>query len=146
MLRDNLTIHTTRREFLARFGLGLGGFALMDLLRAAEPAQPNPFAGVLDKPHFAPKAKRVISLFMSGGPSQLDLFDHKPRLNDLNGQDLPESVRMGQRVTGMTAYQATLPMAGSIFKFAPHGKCGATVSELMPWTAKVVTLPGIGRP
>src|SRR5438067_8160691 len=138
MLRDNLTIHTTRREFLARFGLGLGGFALMDLLRAAEPAQPNPFAGVLDKPHFAPKAKRVISLFMSGGPSQLDLFDHKPRLNDLNGQDLPESVRMGQRVTGMTAHQATLPMAGSVFKFTKHGQCGATVSELLPWTSKVV--------
>ena len=74
---------------------------------------------------------------MSGGPSQLDLFDHKPKLNELNGQDLPASVRMGQRVTGMTGHQATLPLAGSVFKFARHGESGATVSELMPWTAKI---------
>ena len=130
-----LTIHSTRRAFLTRCGLGLGGVALADLLARAEPPK-NPFAGVLDKPHHAPKAKRVISLFMAGGPSQLDLFDHKPKLNELNGQDLPESVRMGQRVTGMTGHQATLPMAGSIFKFAKHGQSRATVSELLPWTAK----------
>ena len=61
---------------------------------------------------------------MSGGPSQLDLFDYKPLLNQMNGQDLPESVRMGQRLTGMSANQATLPMAGSIFKFGRHGQCG----------------------
>jgi hypothetical protein len=131
-----LSINVTRREYFTRFGLGLGGFALLDLLNAAEPA--NPFAGVLAKPHHPPRAKRIISLFMSGGPSQLDLFDHKPLLNERNGQDLPASVRMGQRVTGMTAYQATLPMAGSSFKFAKHGKCGAGVSELLPWTAKLV--------
>ena len=130
-----LTIHSTRRAFLTRCGLGLGGVALADLLARAEPPK-NSFAGVLDKPHHAPKAKRVISLFMAGGPSQLDLFDHKPKLNELNGQDLPESVRMGQRVTGMTGHQATLPMAGSIFKFAKHGQSRATVSELLPWTAK----------
>jgi hypothetical protein len=130
----------TRRDFLTRSGLGLGGAALMHLLNAsasAAPAKPNPFSGVLDKPHHPPRAKRIIYLFMSGGPSQLDLFDHKPKLNELNGQDLPESVRMGQRVTGMTAHQATLPMAGSIFKFAQHGQSGATASELLPWTAKV---------
>src|SRR5258705_8156170 len=75
---------------------------------------------------------------MAGGPSQLDLFDYKPLLNQRNGQDLPESVRMGQRLTGMTGFQATLPMAGSIFKFAQHGQSGAWVSELMPWTAKLV--------
>jgi hypothetical protein len=126
-----------RRSFLTRSGLGLGGVALAELLRAADAKKPNPFAGVLDKPHHAPKAKRIIYLFMSGGPSQLDLFDHKPKLNELNGQDLPDSVRMGQRVTGMTGHQATLPMAGSIFKFAKHGKSEATVSELLPWTAKV---------
>src|SRR6185312_1188710 len=72
------------------------------------------------------------------GPSQLDLFDYKPLLNKMNGQDLPASVRMGQRLTGMSANQATLPMAGSIFKFAQHGKSGAWLSELMPWTAKMV--------
>jgi hypothetical protein len=133
-----MSINSTRRAFLTRCGLGLGGFALMDLLARGQPAKPNPFQGILDKPHHPPKAKRIIYLFMAGGPSQLDLFDHKPKLNELNGQDLPESVRMGQRVTGMTAHQATLPMAGSIFKFANHGKCEAPVSELMPWTAKVV--------
>ena len=74
---------------------------------------------------------------MSGGPSQLDLFDYKPLLNKLNGQDLPDSVRMGQRLTGMSANQATLPLAGSIFKFAQHGQSGAWVSELLPWTAKI---------
>ena len=72
----------------------------------------------------APKAKRVIYLFMSGGPSQLDLFDYKPLLNQMNGKDLPDSVRMGQRLTGMSANQATLPLAGSLFKFARHGKLG----------------------
>src|SRR5262245_9973530 len=118
-----------RRSFLA-------SLAFAELLRAEGPKK-NPFAGILDKPHHAPKAKRIIYLFMSGGPSQLDLFDHKPKLNELNGQDLPESVRMGQRVTGMTAHQATLPLAGSIFKFARHGESVATVSELLPWTAKV---------
>jgi hypothetical protein len=126
-----------RRSFLTRSALGLGGVALAELLRAADATKPSPFAGVLDKPHHAPKARRVIYLFMSGGPSQLDLFDHKPKLNELNGQDLPASVRMGQRVTGMTGHQATLPLAGSVFKFARHGKSGATVSELLPWTAKV---------
>ena len=87
---------------------------------------------------FGRRSKRVISLFMSGGPSQLDLFDFKPLLNTMNGKDLPESVRMGQRLTGMSANQATLPMAGSIFKFARHGKSGAWVSELLPHTAGVV--------
>src|SRR6476620_7823016 len=98
-----------RRSFLS-----LSSLAFAELLHAETPKQPNPFAGILDKPHHAPKAKRIIYLFMSGGPSQLDLFDHKPKLNELNGQDLPASVRGGQRVTGMTAHQATLPMAGSI--------------------------------
>jgi len=121
-----------RRGFLG----ALGSFALAELLHAAEKPK-SPFAGILDQPHHAPKAKRIIWLFMSGGPSQLDLFDHKPKLNELNGQDLPASVRMGQRVTGMTAHQATLPMAGSIFKFAKHGRSGATISDLMPHTAKM---------
>ncbi len=130
-----------RRDFFARSGLGLGGAALFGLLNgraAAAPIAPaNPFQGVLDQPHFAPKAKRIIYLFMSGGPSQMDLFDHKPKLNEMQGQDLPASIRMGQRLTGMSANQATLPIAGSPFKFARHGKSGAWISELLPWTAKV---------
>src|SRR3954465_10016112 len=142
---SNINYSMNRRDFLGRFGLGLGGVALMGLLnREARGAVPttaprttNPSFGVLPAPHFAPKAKRIIYLFMAGGPSQHDLFDHKPLLNERNGQDLPESVRMGQRLTGMSGNQATLPMAGSIFKFAQHGQGGAWISELMPWTAKV---------
>jgi uncharacterized protein (DUF1501 family) len=129
-----------RRQFLARCGLGLGGAALMSLLNSeAMAAQaPNPFKGILPATHIPARAKRIIYLFMSGGPSQLDLFDHKPLLNQMNGQDLPASVRMGQRLTGMSGNQSTLPLAGSIFKFARQGKCGASVSELLPWTAKIV--------
>ncbi len=133
----------SRRAFLNRFGLGLGGLALADLLTAAAPAtgagQPAPDLGVLGGHlHFPAKAKRVIYLFMAGGPSQLETFDYKPLLNERNGQELPESVRMGQRLTGMSGNQATLPMAGSIFEFARHGQSGAWVSELLPHTAKVV--------
>ncbi len=127
-----------RREFFRRCGLGLAGMALADLLGQSSPrvmAAGTP--GILPQPHFAPKAKRVIYLFMAGGPSQLDLFDHKPLLNQMNGQDLPESVRMGQRLTGMSGNQAHLPLAGSIFKFDQHGQGGAWVSELLPWTAKM---------
>src|SRR5262245_40425517 len=120
----------TRRDFFGRFGLGLGGAALASLLGREAVAT----GGILASPHHAPRAKRIIFLFMSGGPSQLDLFDHKPLLNTMNGQDLPASVRMGQRLTGMSAYQATLPLAGSLFKFARQGQSGAWVSELLPWT------------
>ena len=134
---SNINYSMNRRDFLGRFGLGLGGVALMGLLHCD--ARKEPIAvPVLPQPHFAPKAKRIIYLFMAGGPSQHDLFDYKPLLNQRNGQDLPESVRMGQRLTGMSGNQATLPLAGSIFKFDKHGKCGATVSELMPHTAKIV--------
>jgi hypothetical protein len=93
--------------------------------------------GVLKALHFAPKAKRVIYLFMSGGPSHIDLFDYKPKLNDHRGQDLPASVRMGQRITGMTSGQKTLPVAPSIFKFKQHGKAGTWVSELLPNIATI---------
>src|SRR4029450_2858601 len=88
--------------------------------------------------HFAPKAKRVIYLFQSGAPSQLELFDHKPQLEKYRGQNLPESIRMGQRLTGMTAYQANWPTAPSIYKFAQHGSSGVWLSELLPHTARVV--------
>lgn len=94
--------------------------------------------GVLGAPHFAPRAKRVIFLFQSGAPSQMDLFDDKPQLRDLNGQNLPDSVRQGQRITGMTSGQTSYPLAGSLFKFARCGEGGASLSELLPYTAKIV--------
>ena len=139
---SHINFGMSRREFFGRFAYGLGGAALFGLLGrdslAAATSIQNPFNGILAAPHFPAKARRIIYLFMAGGPSQLDLFDYKPLLNQRNGQDLPESVRMGQRLTGMTGFQATLPMAGSIFKFAQHGQAGVWVSELMPWTAKMV--------
>src|SRR5580765_899600 len=138
---SHINFGMSRREFFGRFAYGLGGAALFGLLGrdaiGAAASIQNPFKGILSAPHLPAKARRIIYLFMAGGPSQLDLFDYKPLLNERNGQDLPESVRMGQRLTGMTGYQATLPMAGSIFKFAQHGQSGAWVSELMPWTAKL---------
>jgi hypothetical protein len=88
-------------------------------------------------PHFAAKAKRVIYLFQSGGPSQLDMFDWKPALNGLRGKELPDSVRQGQRLTGMTATQTSFPVAPTIYKFAQHGKSGAWVSELLPKLSKI---------
>jgi hypothetical protein len=132
----------SRRHFLNRFGMGLGGIALAHLLGATRSAaaetQLHGHAGILTAPHFPPKAKRVIYLFMAGGPSQLETFDYKPLLNQRNGENLPESVRMGQRLTGMSGNQATLPLAGSIFKFQQHGKNGAWVSDLLPHTAGIV--------
>ena len=92
----------------------------------------------LASPHFVPRAKRVIYLFQSGGPSQLELFDYKPLLNERNGEELPDSVRRGQRVTGMSSGQKSFPMAGSIYSFARHGQSGAWVSELLPHTAGIV--------
>jgi hypothetical protein len=118
----------TRRSLLgiATGGLGMAAF---HSLEAA--------GGLPGLPHHAAKAKRVIYLFQHGGPSQLDLFDYKPDLERARGKDLPDSVRMGQRLTGMTAYQANFPTAPSLFKFAQHGQSGMWLSELLPYTAKV---------
>src|SRR5437763_8016923 len=129
-----------RRQFFGRTATGIGAAALASLLgedlrAAGDPLKSN---GTLPKLHFAPKAKRVIYLFMSGGPSHIDLFDHKPKLKEFHGQELPATVRMGQRVTGMTAGQKSFPCASSLFKFTRHGKCGAWVSELLPHLASVV--------
>jgi hypothetical protein len=126
----------TRRHFFGRCGLGLGTAALATLLKENGLAQiSNQISDV--PPHFAPKAKRVIYLFQAGGPSQMDLFDPKPGLDKLRGQNLPESIRRGQRLTGMTAYQASFPTAPSIFRFAQHGQSGAWLSELLPQTAHI---------
>jgi hypothetical protein len=125
-----------RRQFLGRFGLGLGAVALGNLIHADTIDSAAPELAVRG-PHFAPRAKRVIYLFQSGGPSQLDLYDYKPLLNERNGEQLPDSVRRHQRLTGMSANQATLPMAGSQFKFAQHGASGAWVSDALPHIAGI---------
>jgi hypothetical protein len=124
----------SRRRFLSSAGLGTIALAALldDELRAAQ--APGGLPGL---PHFAPKAKRIVYLFQSGAPSQLDLFDYKPRLADLRGSELPDSVRRGQRLTGMTATQASFPLAPSKFKFAQHGQSRAWVSELLPHTARI---------
>src|ERR1044072_74775 len=137
---NHVNFQMNRRDFFGRVGFGMGGMGLLGLVNRdlfAAPAAANPFKGILDQPHFPPKAKRVIYLFMSGGPSQHDLFDYKPLLNEKNGEDLPARVRMGQRLTRMSGNQARLPLAGSLFKFAQHGNSGAWISELIPHTAKM---------
>lgn len=133
-----------RRTFLTRTSLGLGAAALGSLLTpiALSANDSIPFSpiqnGLPGLPHFQPRAKRVVFLFMSGGPSQLDLFDYKPQLVQMHGKDLPDSVRRGQRLTGMSAGQSSIPVAATQFEFKRHGQSGAWVSELMPHTAKVV--------
>lgn len=142
MFCDHVNFNLSRRDFFGRFAMGVGGLALMNLLHRSARGNPQVGGGAgygtLRAPHFAPRAKRVIYLFMAGGPSQHDLFDYKPLLNKLNGQDLPESVRGRQRLTGMSANQARLPLAGAQFKFSQYGECRAWVSELMPNTARMV--------
>lgn len=128
---------SNRRQFLQRFGMGLGGIALADLLRADGLAQVTGDHGVLGQPHFAPRAKRIIYLFMSGGPSQLDLFDYKPLLNKRHGEQLPDSIRGNQRLTGMSGNQSSIPLVGSPFKFSQNGPAGAWFSELLPHTASI---------
>ena len=129
----------TRRHFFARTARGLGAMALAGLLPRAAGAAPErkPLGGLPGFPNFTPKAKRIIYLFQSGAPSQMDLFDYKPLLNKLNGEQLPDEVRGGQRLTGMTAQQASIPLAGSVFEFKQHGKSGLWLSELLPHTAKL---------
>ena len=134
-----------RRTFLTRAAAGIGVAALGSLLGDSFPAMganlpsqgvpiPAPMPGV---GMFPAKAKRVIYLFNSGGPSQMELFDYKPKLHDLRGTDLPGSVRMGQRLTGMSSGQKNFPVAPSLFKFAQHGNSGAWMSELLPYTAEI---------
>ena len=135
-----LPLQITRRHFFSRSATGLGCMALSSLM-LGEGASAASLAsrdyGPLG-PHFPAKAKRIIYLFQAGGPAQQELFDYKPLLNEKNGEQLPESVRGGQRLTGMTSHQSSLPLAGSQFKFARHGQSGAWVSELLPHTANIV--------
>src|SRR6185436_13428851 len=130
----------TRRTFLCRSAGGLGAAALASLLNPQmllAAAGPTTVPGTLGTTHFAPKAKRVIYLCQSGAPSQMELFDYKPGLDKLRGSDLPGSIRMGQRLTGMSSGQASFPVANSMFKFAQHGKNGTWISELLPHTASI---------
>ena len=130
----------TRRHFFGRAASGIGMAALSSLL--------NPYGGrvqasdaahaLLRKPHFTPRAKRVIYLFMAGGPSQFELFDYKPKLADLRKTELPDSVRMGQRITTMTSGQKSLPVVNSLYSFSQKGKSGTWVSELIPHTGGIV--------
>ena len=132
----------TRRQFFGRTAVGIGPAALSCLLSgegyAATQGAATDVGGLPGLPHFAPKAKRVIYMFQSGAPSQIDLFDHKPVLREFHGQDLPDTVRKGQRITGMTSGQDRLPVAASAFKFQPHGQSGTELSELLPHLANVV--------
>ncbi len=142
-------LQETRRYFFGRMAAGIGTAALASALNpsllapsasAALPTSPLDTAagGLLDRPHHAPKAKRVIWLFMADAPSQLDLYDYKPKLDEFFDKDLPESVRQGQRITTMTSGPSRLPVAPSVFKFARHGEQGAWISELLPNIASIV--------
>src|SRR6266849_5905480 len=137
-MTPQLSAVMTRRQFFRRStaGIAIGIPALAALLTndgfAADTANDAKTGGLVGLPHFAPKAKRVIFLHQSGAPSQIELFDHKPNLGKWQGTDLPDSVRMGQRITGMTSGQSSLPVAASIFKFDRVGKSGAWISELLP--------------
>jgi hypothetical protein len=135
-------LNLTRRQFFGTSGLRLGGLALA-LMAGRRATAGAPAAGRVHPPlpgfpHHPPTAKSVIYLHMNGGPSQMDLWDYKPQLGTLFDKDLPDSVRMGQRITTMTSGQSRLPVAPSMFKFAQHGRCGRWVSELLPHTAKCV--------
>src|SRR5947208_10972230 len=134
----------TRRQFFRRStaGVAIGIPALATLLAndgfAADTATNPATGGLVGLPHFPPKAKRVIFLHQSGAPSQMELFDYKPALAKLQGSELPDSVRMGQRITGMTSGQSSFPVAPSIFKFNQYGKSGAWISALLPYHTKIV--------
>ena len=131
----------TRRQFFGRTATGIGAAALASLLNpelfAGQTKTKTPSPGLPELPHFTPKAKRVIYLFQSGAPSQMDLFDYKPKLAELHGQELPDSIRKGQRLTGMTSGQKNFPVAPTTLKFAQHGQGGAWLCEALPHTAKV---------
>ncbi|HZO84625.1 MAG TPA: DUF1501 domain-containing protein [Verrucomicrobiae bacterium] len=121
----------TRRHFFGRMAAGIGTAALGSLLN------PSLLASNALQSHFPGRAKRVIYLFMAGGPSQMDLLDYKPTLEKLHETELPASIRMGQRLTGMTSGQKNFPVVKSIFKFSQHGQCGAYISELVPHIAGI---------
>lgn len=129
-------MHITRRVFFGRSATGIGSAALATCLGIGR-QHASSKTNVEDRRTHAPRAKRLIYLFQSGGPAQQDLFDFKPKLNECHGQQLPEHVRRGQRLTSMSSHQSSIPLAGSMFKFAQHGASGAWFSELLPHTAAI---------
>ena len=142
---DEYRLAMTRRQFFGRTSSGIGLAALASILNQGSLVAQTDFGtinpktgGLRNLPHFAPKAKRVIFLHQSGAPSQIDLFDYKPMLKDLVGTELPTSIRMGQRITGMTSGQDSLPVAPSMFEFHKHGKSGTLISDLIPHHGKIV--------
>src|SRR6478752_3747903 len=141
-INRELDLHITRRQLFGLTARGIGVGALASLMgleaTAAGAAERDPkTGGLIGLPHFAPKAKRVIFLHQSGGPSQLETFDYKPMLDKLQGTQIPDSVRNGQRVA-QTMGQSSLPVARSMFPFSRHGQAGTWVSDLLPHTAKIV--------
>src|SRR5919106_83213 len=141
-IEREVALHLTRRQLfgLSARGIGIGALASLlgpDVLSAQSAARDPKTGALAGYPHFAAKAKRVIFLHQSGGPSQLETFDYKPELHRYQGTEIPDSVRMGQRVA-QTMDQSTLPVARSLFSFAQHGKSGTWVSELLPHTATIV--------
>ena len=135
-LLENLLL-VNRRFFFGRAAAGIGTAALASLLAGDADAASKRIGGLPGFPNFAPKAKRVIYLFQSGAPSQMDLYDYKPNLKDLRATELPDSIRKGQRLTGMTSKQASFPVAPTKFAFKQYGNSGAWISELLPHTARV---------
>ena len=131
-------LNMNRRRFLSRLSLGIGSVALGSLLIPELFSKNDEEAAITGLAQFAPKAKRIIYLFQNGAPSQLDLFDYKPLLQKMHGEDLPASIRQGQRLTGMTADQKKFPLAGTVFQFNQYGQAKAYISELLPYTAGVV--------
>jgi len=127
-----------RRDFLQKTAMGFGALALNSVFAGQAKGESMEEQIMRALPSIAPKAKRVVYLFMAGGPSQFETFDYKPNLKSFYGKDLPDSVRKGQRLTGMSANQAILPVVPPNFNFQRHGKSGTWVSELLPYTAQVV--------
>lgn len=136
-LQDQIHDQMSRRNFLGQAGLGIGAAALATMLPGTGLKAQTHTAGEKQKP-LIPKVKRVIYLFQSGAPSQLETFDYKPKLEEMWGQDLPASVRQGQRLTGMSSGQKSFPLAASYYKFAQYGTSRAWVSELLPHHSKIV--------
>ncbi|MCI0378066.1 MAG: DUF1501 domain-containing protein [Gemmataceae bacterium] len=130
----------TRRHFFAKGANLLGGAALASLLGQSTTSadEPAPTGAARIPTHHRPKTRQIIYLHMVGGPPQMDLYDYKPVMGQWYDRDLPDSVRMGQRLTTMTSGQARFPIAPSKFRFARHGQCGMWVSELLPWTSRMV--------
>ena len=131
---QELGSHLTRRWFLRDCGVGLGGIALNSLLAHESTAGPSGNPLRLRRPHFAPKAKRVVYLFQAGAPSQLEMFDNKPELAKRDGTLPPADLLKDYRAAFINPNSALL---GPKYSFAPHGECGMELSELLPHTAKI---------